>query len=321
MGTDAADLDAQLEQAQGFVRQRKYQQAIDLCQKILEADDRLVAAHQCIAAAGFMSKDYELAVEHFKRVSVLEPRDAACLVNLGAVYNRMEEYNKAMGALRQAIQRDRNSSEGYYNLGLAYKGMNQLAMAVSAYRDAVKLNPDMVEGMVNLANVYFEMKNYQQAIIHYRKALEINPDSKRAKAGLAQAENISNEQKNISNPFGRLVDAETAAAARKSNTVEQRKMKEVERLKDRSDMVNLSSAIESSASRLFTKLEGDLGIGLNELDHCLAEGVAAPTAFSKEIDKFQATLKNCHELRKQLKANLKQLEEHEESVAAMLNKS
>src|SRR5689334_12392018 len=72
--------------------------------------------HYGLATACFLLNDFESAAYHFKEVTRLDPLRPGAYINLGAVYNRLEEYTEAVQALRRGIQLDPHRAEGFYNL-------------------------------------------------------------------------------------------------------------------------------------------------------------------------------------------------------------
>lgn len=266
---DQISVDSLIEQARELMRKRDYPQAIAVYTAAVDQDEHHVAAREGLATAAFMVQDYDLAVQHFKRVNSLDPRRAEPLINLGAVYNRQSDYQSAVKHLRNALSKDRNSAEAYYNLGISYRGLKQHSMAVSAYREAIRLKPDMAEAYQNLANAYVELGNSQQAILNYRRALEIRPDFERAKRGLEQAQNADVEAKRSISPFGRLFDpAQVTADADKAPI---RELSPQERYEDRTRIHECAKDIEQSAAILLNQLRDHLEARLLQLTHAFSQ--------------------------------------------------
>lgn len=182
----AADLEDLCKIGRQLFRQGKHAEAIQMFEQALQADPDRADAHDAIATAYFVAKQFDKAVEHFTRVTQLKPMDAKAYINLGAVFNRMEQFQKAADILKKAMSRDGKAVEAYYNLGIAYRGLKQPAMAINSYKEAIKINPRMLDAMQNLGNTYLEMNNLKSAIEQYKRALEINPDFERAKRGLVR---------------------------------------------------------------------------------------------------------------------------------------
>ncbi len=145
-------------------------------------------AHYGLATTCFLLGELPLAAYHFKEVTRIDPARAGAFINLGAVYNRLEQFDDAITALRRGIQLDINRGEGFYNLGLVYRRKGQPDMAVQAYREATRINPRMADAHFNIANIFLEKTQYGLAIAHYRQALEIRPTWEKALRGLEQAE-------------------------------------------------------------------------------------------------------------------------------------
>jgi Flp pilus assembly protein TadD len=163
-----------------------YQQALGLRSDHPEA-------HYGMATICFLLGDLANSAYHFKEVTRLDPLRAGAYINLGAVYNRLEQYEEAIAALRRGIQLDTNRGEGYYNLGLVHRKKGQVDMAIQAYREAVRVNPRMADAHYNLANLYLEKTQYTSAISHYRQALEVRPNWEKALRGLEHAEIMAEE--------------------------------------------------------------------------------------------------------------------------------
>jgi tetratricopeptide (TPR) repeat protein len=152
--------------------------------------------HYGLATACFLVNDLDSAAYHFKEVTRLDPLRPGAYINLGAVYNRLEEYDEAVQTLRRGIQLDPHRAEGYYNLGLVYRNMGQTKLAVQAYLEATRLDPRMVDAHYNLGNLYLDMGNYPMAAAHYRQALHLRPNWDKALTGLAQASGAQSVQEN-----------------------------------------------------------------------------------------------------------------------------
>lgn len=266
---DQVSVDPLIEQARELMRNREYPQAISTYERAIAQNEHSVAAHEGLATAAFMLQDYELAVKHFKRVGMLDPRRAEPLINLGAVHNRQGDFQSAVKQLRNALSKDRKSAEAYYNLGIAYRGLKQFSMAVSAYKEAIRLDPDMAEAYQNLANAYVEQGNTQQAILNYRRALEIRPDFERAKRGLEQAQTAANAARDSASPFGRLVDTSTAKTD--VNEAPIRELTPQERFEDRTTAHQCAKDIEMSAAILLNLLRDQLEDRLLKLTHSFSQ--------------------------------------------------
>lgn len=270
--TVPTEVDATCQRAREFIRKRQFADAIAVYQQVLAGHPRELRAHEGIATAAFLAGDYDLAIEHFKRVSQIDLKRADPLVNLGAVYNRKGDYDQAVRTLRQALSKNRKCAEAYYNLGIAHKGQNQVSMAVSAYKEAIRLAPEMAEAYQNLGNAYLDMGNLQQAINNFRRALEINPAFERARRGLDAAQRLQQDASAVVNPFGRLVDLDKAAAQAQAaaEAAHAREMSDEERASDRLIVHRIAVEFERQSVVAVEELKAKLGPSLLGLSHAVA---------------------------------------------------
>jgi tetratricopeptide (TPR) repeat protein len=176
------------QRAQQAIAQGQNDQARQLYLQALALRSDVPDVHYGIATVCFLLNDLAGAAYHFKEVTRLDPLRAGAFVNLGAVYNRMDQFDEAIPVLRRGIQLDMNRAEGYYNLGLVYRRKGQPDLAIQAYREATRVNPRMADAHYNLANLYLEKEQWGLAIAHYRQALELRPNWEKAQRGLQQAE-------------------------------------------------------------------------------------------------------------------------------------
>ena len=119
--------------------------------KIIEKNpDKFVIAFQNAVKQGQqkiveqrkLNEEIELqkAIEHFQRVTELQPSDTEAYVNLGVLLVREKQFNKAE----------------------------------DVYQKSLELEPDSVEGQFNMGAFYeFHKENLEQAKMHYQKYLAL----------------------------------------------------------------------------------------------------------------------------------------------------
>src|SRR5579871_2378151 len=200
-------------QGRTFIGENDFAAATAVYQDALALDPDCCEAYEGLATCAYLSNDYEHAIKHYTKLTLLRPMESRFYTNLGAIHNRIGEHMKACDYLRKAIQRNKRCAESFYNLGIAQRKLKQNSMAVSAYKEAIKINPMMAEAYQNLANVYVDMGNLQMAVANFKKALEIRPDFEKAIVGLQKAEDQLNEAKIRNNQFGRLAAIKSTVSA------------------------------------------------------------------------------------------------------------
>ncbi|MDD5352112.1 MAG: tetratricopeptide repeat protein [Candidatus Omnitrophica bacterium] len=95
--------------------------------------------------------------------------------NLGDVYSRHGELEKAVGEFKKAIEIKPDYADAYHNLAHTYYQMSRYPEAIENLKKAVYLNPRLWQSYQCLGVIYFQEKQYSPARDYFKKAIEINP--------------------------------------------------------------------------------------------------------------------------------------------------
>lgn len=96
--------------------------------------------------------------------------------NLGAAYQGLKLYEKAIDAYQYAIAIDEKFDYAYRNMGDAYLRLRKYKDAIEALQKVLELTRPEDVIYEALGHCYDKMKNYAQARFHYRKASHLNPE-------------------------------------------------------------------------------------------------------------------------------------------------
>jgi tetratricopeptide (TPR) repeat protein len=291
----AESIDSLCQQARAAVEQRNPQRARQLYLQALGMKSDSPDVHYGLATVCFQLKDLPSAAYHFKEVTRLDPLRAGAYINLGAVYNLLDQLDDAIPALRRAIQLDSHRAEGYYNLGLVYKRKGQLELAIQAYREALRINPRMADAHYNVANLYLEKGQYGMAATHYRQALGLRPTWDKAIDGLAQAEaSLAEESAARAEPQGAAATDGTARPAVATAPA-------IDPAKTVDPMVqgNLLSSLHKATiesenyGRNFLKvLESEIEPAIKDLSSCLLYPDTSLSELDHCVQKFEAAIQS-----------------------------
>lgn len=304
------DVSQLVEQAKQSIKSRKFDEAISMFQTAISLDEFNVKLHESLVSAYILAKEFDLAALQLEKILRIAPQNVNAMVNLGAMYNKLERHKEAADILRKAIAKDKKSCHGYYNLGIAQRHLGDMAMAAWAYREAIRIDPQMADAHQNLGNVLLEIGQLKQAIEHYEAALRINPDFRAAQRGLERARGEQEKNKQVINPFGRLVDESMIQGSARPQL--DRELTDVERLNDRSTVYKLTQGIESAATALVEFLKEDLERVLSALNRSIAQEAVSPGSISRAYEDYQTAVIRCSNLRRALKRKMLELRAHEE---------
>jgi tetratricopeptide (TPR) repeat protein len=279
-------------EARMAIAQRDWEKARQSYLQALGIKSDVPDIHQGLATVCFQLHDLSSAAHHFKEVTRLDPHRAGAFINLGAVYNLLDQVDEALGALRRGVQIDPHRAEGYYNLGLVYKRKGQVDLAIHSYREALRLNPRMADANYNLGNLYLEKEEYRLAIQHYRQALAIRQNWEKALQGLQAAE-MGLDEKTAEEKPAEEVKVAAQLAATQAAIAQALKINPNRTLDPDSHGVLLTSlhraTIESESQGVhFLKLvEEEVEPAIKELSNCLINPDSSITQLDACIQRFE----------------------------------
>ena len=265
--------------------------------------------HYGLATVCFLLGDLGNAAYHFKEVTRLDPMRAGAHINLGAVYNRLDQVDEAIHVLRRGIQLDSHRAEGYYNLGLAYRRKNQMDLAVQAYQEAVRLNPRMADAHLNLGNAYLDKGQFGLSLSHYETALQLRPNWDKAQNGLDQAEAGLAQVKQSST-------ASAAAAVQKSQTPVSsgRAALDPARTIDPNFQLGALTSLhratidtDAHSRSLLQVLENELDPAIKELAACLLYPNSSTNDLDHCLGKFESAIQGVKTLQRSLNTSYEQV--------------
>lgn len=113
---------------------------------------------------------YETAVEKF-------PKFRRAWRNLGIIYVRQGEFEKAVPALSKVIELGGGDAITYGLLGFAYSSIDNHLSAESAFRMAILLDPVTKDWKMGLARSLFKQSRYAEAVALCNTLIEKDPDN------------------------------------------------------------------------------------------------------------------------------------------------
>ncbi|MFM6456669.1 MAG: tetratricopeptide repeat protein, partial [Planktothrix sp.] len=187
-----------LKKAKEHLTQKKFEEAILACKKVLNLDKNCAEAYTILGNVLQLQGNFEQAKAALKMaqkqatqskkiaLSNTKPcRDVACNLSTGnetEILKQAEQdlndqlFKKAIAQCQQVIAQSPNQGKAYEILGKAFNQLGRLDLAIKAYRKLVKLQPKNAIFYTNLGNLYAKRQEWQSAIIAYQKAIALNPN-------------------------------------------------------------------------------------------------------------------------------------------------
>jgi tetratricopeptide (TPR) repeat protein len=122
----------------------------------------------------------------FRAALARRPALATAWVNLGNVRMARGDPAGAVDAYRRGLEERPDAHEVHYNLGLGLARLGQRDAAIGHWEEAVRLLPRHRSAHVGLARAYAQRADWPRAIEHQRAAIELDPAEAAAHVDLAE---------------------------------------------------------------------------------------------------------------------------------------
>jgi Flp pilus assembly protein TadD len=121
----------------------------------------------------------EKALQEFATAISLRPDDDTIKINLSVFYQRQKEYKKAEEVLKYLLSKNPQDANLHYRMALVYKDTGQYEAAISELLKSTELAPNIINPYVELGNLYASrMKDSEKAKYYYTKGIESAPKAK-----------------------------------------------------------------------------------------------------------------------------------------------
>ena len=95
-------------------------------------------------------KEYEKAIAHYQRTTVIDPNYAKVYNNLGNTYFLQKDFDKAIENYKKAIEKDNALISAYFNLSQTYREKFNFVEGEKVFQAARTRNPDQINYYVDL---------------------------------------------------------------------------------------------------------------------------------------------------------------------------
>ena len=177
------DYESLVNMIQNYIRQKKYNKAVELCSLLLESFPDSAQIRYLRSSLNQKIGNFEQAIEDYNFLIKHEVADAKILNNLGAIYANDKEYREAMDLFIMATGDNPDIVEAHNNLAELLLQTKDYNRAIDEYKKVIDIEPDNVITLHNLGIAYMNIGDYKKAEEQWKKIIAIRPHDGDAKNG------------------------------------------------------------------------------------------------------------------------------------------
>jgi tetratricopeptide (TPR) repeat protein len=178
---------ANLNFGNALFKQKNFDRAIEHYKKAIEISPGYIDAHSNLGVALFQAGRLDEAIEQFKAVLRLQQDNPKAYFYIAGALLKQGKIDEAVGCYEKALALNPDSVESHFNLARALNIQQRSAQAAEHYQQVLKLDPNNAAACVELGTTLISLKRPDEAIRCYEKAIEIEPQNVIAHGQLALA--------------------------------------------------------------------------------------------------------------------------------------
>lgn len=128
--------------------------------KAIEIDPSYGEAYANLGALYAKFKEYDKAIKLYQECIKIKPKYAGAYTNLGNALNKTGRHEEAVYFHKTAISLDSNSANHFSNCASAYKNLGRFNLAKEYYKRAIALDANHVNAHFDLATVLLQTGEY-----------------------------------------------------------------------------------------------------------------------------------------------------------------
>ena len=144
--------------------------------RVLNAHQKLVAAHTQLAGWLVQQQRYPEAESHYRQALDQQPDDARLYNNLATVLHEQKHYQQAIDCYQRALAIQPDYLTAMVNLANSQKSIEAYTDAAETFRQALKLNPEFAEPHIQLGEMLRYQGRIEEAASEYREAIGLRPN-------------------------------------------------------------------------------------------------------------------------------------------------
>ncbi len=183
------NLQALQRQAETYLTQKRLQEAVNLCQQMIQENPNFAPAYQALGKAYHIADHLETAEKYYQQAIALHPNYAIAYTNLGSLYGQQKQWKKALSCYQKAITLQPKTVGNYRNLARLWSQLGDQKRVNEAWFRADSLEADQIslEAHLELGDKLLQDNEIEKAIACYRRGLNRDFNSQVALEKLGKA--------------------------------------------------------------------------------------------------------------------------------------
>ena len=168
--TDIIFLLARVSMTQNF-----YEDAIPLLESGIKVAPQRVDLHAALGESYFMAGKADKAIDEFKTLIDLDP-SARSYTFMGLSYRHLGRFDEARKYFEEGLKRDPKNAACLFNIGFIEERQGNTSAADEKFQQALRSNPNFSEALLELANLRTKDKKYSEASDLLRRYVKVSRD-------------------------------------------------------------------------------------------------------------------------------------------------
>lgn len=168
--------DTNLQLGVGYMRQGRYEDALEKLQKAVAAKSDYADVHSALAMVYEHMLEYDKADHHYREAIDLNSDDGANYNNYGVFLCRQGKFVQADKYFAKAIEtpRYKTPERALENAGACAKRIPDLEKAENYLRKALSINPKLPLALSEMADLMFQKENYMSTRAYLQRFGEVS---------------------------------------------------------------------------------------------------------------------------------------------------
>jgi tetratricopeptide (TPR) repeat protein len=171
--TIRSKIDAEFQDAQWQISEKRYREAIESLRSVLDAKPNYAMAHAKLGTVYAIIGEQTLAKKHLEQAVQDDEDEPYAFAMLGWLAYLDGRFDEALQYYRRAEEVEPYSGKIHHQMGLAYHKLKRWSEAADRFKAAIKIDPQDVSSCVSLSEALGQMEKWSDAVIYAKQAVAL----------------------------------------------------------------------------------------------------------------------------------------------------